>query len=90
MHADDITTLRFSPSGNAILSGGADGQLCYIDPKVTDEDDAIVAAANWGPSIAHCGWNADGQQQWAHSDMETLALWRDQVRAAIRAGARLC
>ena len=79
MHADDVTALRFSPAGNVLLSGGADGQLCLVDPRVADEDDAILASANWGPSIARCGWLVDGKQTWAHSDMETFTVWSDEV-----------
>ena len=92
-----------------LLSGSTDGLLSltnlqmvmnpdtYADAEDNDgdEEDAVEHVANWGCSIARCGWIPSGSKAredqdgngdlskvprvWSTSDMETMALWSFEV-----------
>jgi WD40 repeat protein len=84
-HSDDITSLAFHPSKpHVLLSGSTDGLLCTTDIREPNEDESGLHVGNWGCSIAKAGWTGarDGSQHdiWAHSDMQTLSTWSEEVR----------
>ena len=85
-HSDDITSLAFHPQkSHVLLSASTDGLLCTTDTREHDEDESGLHVGNWGCSIAKTGWAGvgDGAQPavWAHSDMQTLSTWSEEVRA---------
>ncbi|TFK28632.1 WD40 repeat-like protein [Coprinopsis marcescibilis] len=57
-----------------ILSGSSDGLLSLSNANEDDEDEAMLATANWGCSIAQAGW-IGSKGVWAGSDMETFSTW---------------
>ncbi|WVR08938.1 hypothetical protein IAU60_005997 [Kwoniella sp. DSM 27419] len=60
-----------------LLSSSTDGLVALSNLKETDEDEAVLAAENWGQSVAdaraylHKGW----MKVWARSDMDAVAVW---------------
>lgn len=89
-HSDDINLLSFNTSNpQLLLSGSADCLLSITDVSEADEDEAVVYVGNWGCSVARAGWMSatEGIKArllepaiWSHSDMETMAIWSDEVR----------
>lgn len=62
-HSDDVTFLEFSSKNSTVadteylLSGSTDGLMTVYDlSKGSDEDEAVVSAANTGSSLARGGW----------------------------------
>ncbi|KAJ3507565.1 hypothetical protein NMY22_g16896 [Coprinellus aureogranulatus] len=43
-------------TGELLLSGSTDGLLSISDPNEEDEDEAVLATANWGCSVAQAGF----------------------------------
>lgn len=60
-----------------LLSASTDGLVALSSMKETDEDEACLAAENWGQSIASAGsWMHKGTMKvWARSDMDAVATW---------------
>ena len=60
-----------------LLSTSTDGLAALSDMKESNEDDAVLAAENWGQSIADAGFypTYGGMRVWARSDMDHMALW---------------
>jgi WD repeat-containing protein 89 len=79
-HSEDINLLAFHPSiPNLLLSGSADGLLSTSNALEDDEDEAVAHVGNWGCSVSRAGWHPATQEIWSHSDMETLAMWSQEV-----------
>ena len=88
-HSDDINVLSFNTSKpQLLLSGAADGLLSITDVLETDEDEAVIHVGNWGCSVAKAGWmhmHEGGKigslksAIWSTSDMETMAVWSEEV-----------
>ncbi|KAJ1900182.1 hypothetical protein LPJ66_001640 [Kickxella alabastrina] len=79
MHSDDVTQIHCGAHDGRVLSASTDGLVCTFDPA-QEEDDAVLAVANTGASVARCGFfGPDEQYVYAQSDMETLQLWSDDA-----------
>ena len=88
-HSNDINLLSFNTSKpQLLLSGAADGLLSITDVLEMDEDEAVIHMGNWGCSIARAGWMSTSSRGiasslepaiWSASDMETMALWSEEV-----------
>ncbi len=87
-HSDDISTIRFhSKTPHLLLSASTDGLLCTTDVREVDEDESGLHVGNWGCSVSNVGWTdtdiggGGGRNGsiWAHSDMQTVSLWSDEV-----------
>lgn len=89
-HSDDITVLKFRPTGlanagaeNVLLSGSTDGLVCTSNADEDDEDEAGINVGNWTCSVSQAGWisagPSTGPKAWAASDMETFSLWNEEV-----------
>lgn len=102
LHFDPDLSSSSSDSRH-ILSGSTDGLLSLtnlqnvlnptMDESNEDEDeDAVEHVANWGCSVARCGWiPGDGLRVrehqdrsnipkiWSTSDMETMGLWSAEL-----------
>lgn len=82
-HSDDINLVKFHPfEPSRLLSGSADGLLCISNSQEDDEDEAVVQVVNWGCSISRAGWfgsNDGSERVWSASDMETMAIWSQEV-----------
>jgi len=87
-HSDDISTIRFhSETPHILLSASTDGLLCTTDVRVVDEDESGIHVGNWGCSISNAGWvntdisagNGKNACIWAHSDMQTVSLWSNEL-----------
>jgi hypothetical protein len=92
-HSDDITHLSLlpptgswaAPSTSAplplperlLLSTSTDGLVALSDLRETDEEEAVLAAENWGQSVAGAGWfgHKGAMKVWARSDMDGVATW---------------
>jgi hypothetical protein len=90
-HSDDLTHLSLLPSTSSFLSGSSsnplpsrlllststDGLVALSNPQESDEEEAVLAAENWGQSIADAGAYAHkGKMKvWARSDMDGVATW---------------
>ena len=90
-HSDDITHLSLLPASNSflrnsavqplperlLLSSSTDGLVALSNYKESDEDEAVVAAENWGQSIAAAGGylHKGKMRVWTRSDMDAVALW---------------
>ncbi|GMM30334.1 hypothetical protein DAMA08_030790 [Martiniozyma asiatica (nom. inval.)] len=72
-HNDDITTLRFHPNRNVLLSGGTDGLINLYDLDVIEEEDAMIQCINWC-SVSSAGF-LNTNRIWAKSHMETFATF---------------
>jgi hypothetical protein len=59
-----------------------DGLVSITNVQEPDEDEAVIHVANWGCSVAKAGWIGGEHQAavWSTSDMETIALWSNEVR----------
>lgn len=64
-----------------VLTASTDGLLA-LSSVLEEEDDALLAASNWGSSVAQVGVipspsNATSSDWgiWASSDMETFSIW---------------
>ena len=91
--------MHFHPhTPHLLLSASSDGLLCTTDAREHDEDEAGLHVGNWGCSIGATGWTDQStdiragsssasvmasSRVWAHSDMQTVALWSDEVRGAV-------
>ncbi|WVQ93072.1 hypothetical protein IAU59_000136 [Kwoniella sp. CBS 9459] len=81
------TFLRSSASGSRgdapplpdrlLLSSSTDGLVALSNMKESDEDEAVLAAENWGQSIADArAYLHKGKMRvWARSDMDAVAIW---------------
>ncbi|OCF35712.1 hypothetical protein I317_06628 [Kwoniella heveanensis CBS 569] len=60
-----------------LLSSSTDGLVALSNMKETDEDEAVLAAENWGQSIADArAYLHKGKMRvWARSDMDAVAIW---------------
>jgi hypothetical protein len=59
-----------------------DGLVSITNVQELDEDEAVIHVANWGCSVAKAGWIGGEHEAavWSTSDMETMALWSNEVR----------
>jgi hypothetical protein len=91
-HSDDITHLSLLPPTSSwaahstspvplperlLLSTSTDGLVALSDLRETDEEEAVLAAENWGQSVAGAGWfgHKGAMKVWARSDMDGVATW---------------
>ncbi|KAK4685741.1 WD repeat-containing protein 89, partial [Tremellales sp. Uapishka_1] len=91
-HSDDITHLSLLPSTSTFLAGSSstpiparlllsastDGLVALSSLQETDEDEAVLAADNWGQSIASAGAYEVSKGKlaiWGRSDMDAVARW---------------
>ncbi|KAF9509855.1 hypothetical protein BS47DRAFT_1300911 [Hydnum rufescens UP504] len=89
-HSDDITAVSFHPNTpDIVLTASTDGLLCTTDVRELDEDESGIQVGNWGCSVNSVGWTdvSEGlgsstkasKHIWAHSDMQTVSLWSDEL-----------
>lgn len=88
-HSDDITAAHFhSRTPHLLLTASTDGLLCTIDVREQDEIESGIQVGNWGCSVNSVGWTDSvlgggkpmaSSRVWAHSDMQTVSLWSDEV-----------
>ncbi|KAH7105607.1 WD40 repeat-like protein [Auriculariales sp. MPI-PUGE-AT-0066] len=82
VHSEDITSLQFKPSSASspvLLSTSSDGLLSLSNPLESDEDEAGLLTHNVGCSVARAVWTSDGRYLCATTDMETAAIWTDEL-----------
>ena len=89
--------MSFHPhTPHVVLTASTDGLLCTNDAREPDEDESGIQVGNWGCSVNSVGWidagngvGATTKPIWAHSDMQTVSLWSEEVRIQLTSACEL-
>jgi WD40 repeat protein len=71
-HRGEVHTVRYSPNGNLMATGGEDGTIRVWDPKTGELDKALVG--HDGP-VQDLSWSPDSQQLASGADDDTVRFW---------------